>query len=80
MISSLSLCERKALQSEQNKVEMLNRIKLLESEKRECEKILHEWKVKCEGMEKKDMERKAEEINKHKEEVRGWVTELPSRW
>jgi dynein light intermediate chain len=67
--SSIAFGMRKALQSEQNKVEMLNRIKLLENEKREYERILAEWKVKCETMEKKDQERRAEELNKHKEEV-----------
>ena len=67
--SSIAFGMRKALQSEQNKVEMLNRIKLLENEKREYEKILSEWKVKCEVMEKKDQERRGEEMNKHKEEV-----------
>jgi len=67
--SSIAFGMRKALQSEQNKVEMLNRIKLLENEKREYEKILNEWRMKCEGMEKKDAERRLEEMNKHKEEV-----------
>jgi dynein light intermediate chain len=67
--SSIAFGMRKALQSEQNKVEMLNRIKLLESEKREYEKILAEWKVKCEAMEKKDQERRAEEVARHREEV-----------
>lgn len=67
--SSIAFGMRKALQSEQNKVEMLNRIKLLETEKREYEKILSEWKVKCETMEKRDQERRTEEFNKHKEEV-----------
>lgn len=67
--SSIAFGMRKALQSEQNKVEMLNRIKMLEAEKREYEKILAEWKVKCEAMEKKDQERRAEEVNRHREEV-----------
>lgn len=67
--SSIAFGMRKALQSEQNKVEMVNRIKLLETEKREYERILLEWKTKCETMEKRDQERRAEEANKHREEV-----------
>jgi len=67
--SSIAFGMRKALQSEQNKVEMLNRIKVLENEKREFEKILSEWKVKCETIEKKDQERRNEEMVKHREEV-----------
>lgn len=67
--SSIAFGMRKALQSEQHKVEMLQRLKILENEKREYEKILAEWKVKCEAVEKKDQERRSEEAIKHKEEV-----------
>jgi len=67
--SSIAFGMRKALQSEQHKVEMMARIKALEAEKREYEKILQEWKLKCDAVERKDAERRQEEQAKHKEEV-----------
>lgn len=67
--SSIAFGMRKALQSEQAKVERLNRLKALEAEKREYQRILAEWKSKCEALEKKDAERRAEETSRHREEV-----------
>jgi len=67
--SSIAFGMRRALQSEQAKIEMAQRIKQLEGEKKEYEKILQEWKMKCELLEKKEAERKMEEQIKHREEV-----------
>lgn len=67
--SSIAFGMRKALQSEQAKLERLNRLKALEAEKREHERILAEWKQKCEAIEKKDAERRADEMARHREEV-----------
>lgn len=44
-------------------------LQVLDSEKREYEKILAEWKLKCEAVEKRDQERRHDEQQKHKEEV-----------
>ena len=60
---------RKALQSEQAKVEMQAKIKVLESEVRELDKHVNEMQEKCSALEQRDAERVAEETAKHKEEV-----------
>lgn len=67
--SSIAFGMRKALQSEQNKVDMQKKIKQLESERREYEKLVAELQTKCDMIEKKETERRAEEGHKHKEDV-----------
>jgi len=67
--SSIAFGMRKALQAEQQKVEMQAKLKQLESEKRDLEKQVLEMKTKCEMLEKRDQERREEENNKHHEEV-----------
>jgi len=67
--SSIAFGMRKALQSEQNKVEMQSKVKTLEAEKRDLEKQVSEWKSKCDALEKKESERRSEEGAKHREEV-----------
>jgi dynein light intermediate chain len=69
--SSIAFGMRKALQSEQNKVEMQAKIKVLEGEKRELDKQVSEIKHRCELFERKDKERAADEAAKHKEEIEG---------
>jgi len=67
--SSIAFGMRKALQSEQNKVEMQARVKQFETEKRELEKQVNEWRSKSEALERKEADRRAEEGAKHREEV-----------
>jgi len=67
--SSIAFGMRKALQSEQAKVEMSRDIKTLESEVRDLEKFCVEMKEKCEEVERKEAERQGEEEEKHREVV-----------
>lgn len=67
--SSIAFGMRKALAAEQQKQEISSRIKLLEGEIKENERLSHEWRNKIESLEMKEMERKKEEESKHKEEV-----------
>jgi len=67
--SSIAFGMRKALQSEQSKVEMQAKIKVFESEVRELEKTTQDMSDKCAALEKHEDERAAEEQAKHKEEV-----------
>lgn len=67
--SSIAFGMRKALQSEQSKVEMQAKIKVLESEVRELEKLVQESQDKCAALEQHEAERVREESAKHKEDV-----------
>ncbi|KAI8912095.1 hypothetical protein PhCBS80983_g06152 [Powellomyces hirtus] len=67
--SSVAFGMRKALQAEQGKSDMENRIKELEEEKRQLEQSVLELKAKCEAIEKRESERRAMEERKHAEEI-----------
>lgn len=67
--SSVAFGMRKALQTEQGKADMEARIQYLETENKELEKQVNEWKMKCESIEKRENERRQAEEKKHKEEV-----------
>lgn len=67
--SSIAFGMRKALQSEQSKVEMLAKITQLEGETRDLEKFVAEMSQKCKDVERKEEERIAEEEEKHKEMI-----------
>lgn len=67
--SSVAFGSRKALQAEQGKADMESRIQHLESEKKDLEREVAEWKEKCESIEKREGERLAEEEKKHADEV-----------
>ncbi|KAH6581630.1 hypothetical protein BASA60_002336 [Batrachochytrium salamandrivorans] len=59
----------RALQAEQGKSDMENRIKELEDDKRQLEQSVLELKAKCEAIEKREGERRAMEERKHAEEI-----------
>ncbi|KAI8854348.1 axonemal dynein light chain-domain-containing protein [Chytridium lagenaria] len=67
--SSVAFGMRKALQAEQGKSDMENRIRDLEEEKRQLEQTVLELKAKCEAIEKRESERRAMEERKHAEEI-----------
>ncbi|KAJ1339149.1 hypothetical protein BSLG_006287 [Batrachochytrium salamandrivorans] len=67
--SSVAFGMRKALQAEQGKSDMENRIKELEDDKRQLEQSVLELKAKCEAIEKREGERRAMEERKHAEEI-----------
>lgn len=67
--SSIAFGMRKALQSEQSKVEMQGKIKTLENEVRDLEKFVAEMSAKCKDVERKEEERQKEEEEKHQELV-----------
>jgi dynein light intermediate chain len=67
--SSVAFGMRKALQAEQGKSDMENKIKELEEEKRQLEQQVLELKSKCEAIEKRENERRSIEEKKHAEEI-----------
>ncbi|KAI1231252.1 hypothetical protein IHE44_0008192, partial [Lamprotornis superbus] len=67
--SSVAFGVRKALQAEQGKAHLENRIAELEEEKKELEKQVREEKAKCEAIERQETERREIEEKKHSEEV-----------
>jgi len=67
--SSIAFGMRKALQSEQGKTDMEEKIVELEGDKAELEKQVGELKAKCESIEKREAERRAIEEKKHTEEI-----------
>jgi len=67
--SSIAFGMRKALQSEQNKLEMHAKIKALEGECKDLQKQVLDGRARCENLEKRDQERRIEDGNKHREEV-----------
>lgn len=67
--SAVAFGMRKALQTEQGKNEMEARIQTLEGDVKDLERQVHEWKLKCEAIEKRETERRDSDAKKHKEEV-----------
>mmetsp|Transcript_3414 Transcript_3414/g.8624 ORF Transcript_3414/g.8624 Transcript_3414/m.8624 type:complete len:248 (-) Transcript_3414:58-801(-) len=67
--SSVAFGMRKALQAEQGKAEMEQKIKQLEADKKDLERQIQDLKAKCEAIEKRESERRALEEKKHAEEV-----------
>ncbi|XP_028985927.1 axonemal dynein light intermediate polypeptide 1 [Betta splendens] len=67
--SSVAFGVRKALQGEQGKVDMEQRISDLESESQDLRKQLNEQKAKCDAIEKREHERRQTEEKKHMEEI-----------
>merc|ERR1711966_642501 len=63
--SSVAFGMRKALQTEQGKADMEAKIQMLESEQKELERQLAEWKAKSEAIEKRESERHALNEKKH---------------
>ncbi|XP_077060341.1 axonemal dynein light intermediate polypeptide 1-like [Siphateles boraxobius] len=67
--SSTAFGMRKALQGEQGKSDMENKISELESEKRDSERLLNTQKAKCEAIERQEAERDENQKKKHAKEV-----------
>jgi uncharacterized protein (DUF3084 family) len=67
--SSVAFGMRKALQAEQGKIDVEQKVKELEDEKRQLEQSVLELKAKCEAIEKRESERRAMEERKHAEEI-----------
>mmetsp|Transcript_37596 Transcript_37596/g.106197 ORF Transcript_37596/g.106197 Transcript_37596/m.106197 type:complete len:241 (-) Transcript_37596:462-1184(-) len=67
--SSVAFGMRKALQTEQGKSDMEARIQGLESDCKDYERQVNEWRMKCEAIEKRETERRDADAKKHKEEV-----------
>lgn len=67
--SSVAFGMRKALQAEQGKSDMENRIVQLEGEKKDLERQIQDLKAKCEAIEKREGERRQLDEKKHGEEV-----------
>ena len=67
--SSVAFGMRKALQAEQGKSDMENRIVQLEGEKKDLERQIQDLKAKCEAIEKRESERRLLDEKKHGEEV-----------
>lgn len=67
--SSVAFGMRKALQAEQGKSDMENRILTLEGEKKDLERQIQDLRAKCEAIEKRESERRQLEEKKHAEEV-----------
>ncbi|XP_065651954.1 33 kDa inner dynein arm light chain, axonemal isoform X4 [Hydra vulgaris] len=67
--SSIAFGMRKALQAEQGKTDMEQKINDLTQQKEELEKQVNELKGKCDAIEKRDVERRAIEDKKHSEEI-----------
>ncbi|XP_065179600.1 33 kDa inner dynein arm light chain, axonemal-like [Sycon ciliatum] len=67
--SSVAFGMRKALQSEQGKSDMKERIVELEEEVKQQEKMVADWKNKYEALEKREAERRVADQTKHQEEM-----------
>ncbi|KAL0984748.1 hypothetical protein UPYG_G00146340 [Umbra pygmaea] len=67
--SSAAFGMRKALQAEQGKSDMEKRISDLETEKQDLLRLVNEQKAKLEAIEKREMERRQVEEEKHTEEI-----------
>jgi len=67
--SSVAFGMRKALQSEQGKSEMEQKIADLEEDKGDLEKQVADLKARCEQIEKREAERRSVEEKKHAEEI-----------
>ena len=60
---------RKALQAEQGKHEMLEKIDSLETEKLGLERTVADLKAKCEAIERREAERRQQDDKKHQDEI-----------
>ncbi|XP_072316942.1 axonemal dynein light intermediate polypeptide 1-like [Eucyclogobius newberryi] len=67
--TSVAFGMRKALQSENGKSEMEEKIAALKNEKQELIKQLNEQKAKCEAVEKREDKRRRVEEKKHSDEI-----------
>jgi dynein light intermediate chain len=67
--SSIAFGMRKALLAEQGKLEMEQKIKQLEDEKKQYEQTITDLKNKCDAIEKRENERRSMEERKHAEEI-----------
>merc|ERR1712178_652261 len=67
--SSVAFGMRKALQAEQGKFEMLEKIESLESENLELERNVADLKAKCEAIERREQERRSQDEKKHTDEI-----------
>ncbi|MCO5613321.1 hypothetical protein L7F22_067597 [Adiantum nelumboides] len=67
--SSVAFGLRKALQAECGKANMEARIQQMDTEIKELDRQVADWKNKCDLIEKRESERKAYEDKKHAEEI-----------
>ena len=67
--SSVAFGMRKALQAEQGKFEMLEKIDTLESDKLSLERNVADLKAKCEAIERREQERRSQDEKKHSDEI-----------
>ncbi|CAG6014694.1 axonemal dynein light intermediate polypeptide 1 isoform 1-T2 [Menidia menidia] len=67
--SSIAFGMRKALQAEQGKADMEQKISDLENEKQDLLKQLNEQKAKCDAIEKREAEKRQMEEKKYTEEI-----------
>jgi len=67
--SSVAFGMRKALQAEQGKHEMLEKIDTLEEEKLNLERTVADLKAKCEAIERREAERRQQDDKKHQDEI-----------
>lgn len=66
---SVAFGTRRALQAEQGKDVLESNVTTLESQVKDLERQVLEWKFKCEAIEKRENERRELKERKHKEEV-----------
>jgi len=67
--SSVAFGMRKALQAEQGKQEMLEKIENLDEEKLNLERQVADLKAKCEAIERREAERRSQDDKKHQDEI-----------
>lgn len=67
--SSVAFGMRKALQAEQGKHEMLDKIENLNDEKLNLERAVADLKAKCEAIERRELERRSQDEKKHTDEI-----------
>ena len=67
--SSIAFGMRKALMAEQKKMDAEQRLKHLESEKKELLAQVEDLKLRCDAIQKREEERKISDERKHTEEV-----------
>merc|ERR1712050_15120 len=67
--SSVAFGMRKALQAEQGKHEMLDKISKLEEENLTKDRVVADLKAKCEAIERREQERRQQDDKKHQDEI-----------
>lgn len=67
--SSVAFGMRKALQAEQGKAEMIQKIKDLEKEKAHLQNTIKEWATKYENLEKKATDEKKQKQKEYEDEI-----------